>query len=33
MFVYAYCYNILNEFQIYFETHFLLLETLLDIEK
>ena len=24
------CENISNEFQIYFETHFLLLETLLD---
>ena len=24
------CENILNEFQIYFETHFLLLETFLD---
>ena len=27
------CENISNEFQIYFETHFLLLETLLDRNK
>ena len=27
------CENISNEFQIVFETHFLLLETLLDINK
>ena len=29
----SHCENIPNEFQIYFETHFLLLETLLDRNK